>query len=95
MTTSLFDLTTSSQAPLTPSAPPKHSGITRLISTKYGLHREVSGGVLTGREFLLAELEDGRIVRQFPDGTREAAVCVSGGMVESLVKAGAYVEVEG
>lgn len=88
MTASLFDIT-----PPQPRSD-SHSDVVRRIGHKAGRLRELRGGQPTGREFYLAQLEDGRIVREFTDGTREPANGVPSVLIEDALKAGVFVEVE-
>lgn len=75
----------------------KHPDVRRLIESKHGTFRELGpDGHLTGREFRLAELHDGRIVRLFADGAREKSpVSVTSVLIDDALRQGSYVEVEG
>lgn len=86
----LFDTPREPQ-PLTP----KVNDIRRLVEAKAGTFRELLEGGKPGREFRIAELEDGRIVRQYLDGTRgRSPVAVTSFLIDDALKAGTYVECE-
>jgi hypothetical protein len=76
-------------------APRSIDGVVRLISAKPGAFRELQNGEPTGREFYLAELEDGRIVWQFIDNGQqcEAPAAMTRFAVDDAIKYGVFVEV--
>lgn len=74
---------------------PKVNDIRRLIESKAGTFRELLEGGAVGREFRIAELEDGRIVRQYMDGTRgRSPGAITPFLIDDALKAGIYAECE-
>jgi hypothetical protein len=77
------------------ATPSRIDGVVRLISAKPGAFRELRNGEPTGREFYLAELEDGRIVWQFIDNGQqcEAPAAMTRVLIDDAIRYGVFVEV--
>jgi hypothetical protein len=71
--------------------------VLRTITTKHGAFRELGErGIPTGREFVIVELQDGRIFWQFPDGSRAPATrATTRTLIDDCVRAGEWREVRG
>jgi hypothetical protein len=68
--------------------------IVRIITTKAGAFRELRDGQPTGREFFLIELEDGRILREFSDGSIEPpTVATTRFLIDDAIRGGVFAEV--
>lgn len=74
--------------------------IVRIITTKGGAFRELGrdddGKVKpTGREFFLIELENGRILREFSDGSIEPpTVATTSVLIDNAIRFGVFTEVK-
>jgi hypothetical protein len=75
----------------------KQEDVIRTITTKHGAFRELGErGIPTGREFVIVELQDGRIFWQFPDGSRAPATrATTRSLIDDCVRAGEWREVRG
>jgi hypothetical protein len=75
----------------------KQEDVLRTITHKTGkLFTELVDGKPTGREFVIVELQDGRIFWQFPDGSRAPATrATTRTLIDDCVRAGDWREVRG
>lgn len=70
----------------------RQDGVLRTVTHSTGPFREVVEGATTGREYVVVELIDGRFMRQFADGRREA-LRINPQFVAYQVRIGVFVEV--